>query len=98
MRAIFLKERGGLNGFSIFATRRNGSPFPPSLSLSLSLWIETHTRVGCYSREKRVSTYTRCIPLGHRRRWLIPIRITVTPDHPQFYHPPSRKDSNFLLP
>lgn len=29
---------------------------------------------------------------------LVPIRITVTPDHPQFYHPPFRKDSNFLLP
>ena len=29
---------------------------------------------------------------------LVSIRITVTPGHPQFYHPPSRKDSNFLLP
>lgn len=29
---------------------------------------------------------------------LVSIRITVTPDHPQFYHPPFRKDSNFLLP
>lgn len=29
---------------------------------------------------------------------LVSIRITVTPGHPQFYHPSSRKDSNFLLP
>lgn len=38
----------------------------------------------------------------HRYRWkmrslLVSIRITVTPDHPQFYHPPFWKDSNFLL-
>lgn len=32
------------------------------------------------------------------RPLLVSIRITVTPDHPQFYHPPFRKDSNFLLP
>lgn len=43
------------------------------------------------------------IALTTRRMYLIrpslvSIRITVTPDHPQFYHPPSRKDSNFLLP
>lgn len=47
-----------------------------------------YIRIYRYSGEMHVST----------RPLLVSIRITVTPDHPQFYHPPFRKDSNFLLP
>jgi len=57
MRAIFLKERGGLNGFSIFATRRNGSPFPPSLSLSLSLDRDAHSSRLLFKGEARVHVH-----------------------------------------
>lgn len=49
---------------------------------------EMHARI--YRRQEEDARTTR--PL------LVSIRITVTPDHPQFYHPPFRKDSNFLLP
>lgn len=52
--------------------------------------VRACVRVRIYRRKEEGARTTR--PL------LVPIRITVTPDHPQFYHPPFRKDSNFLLP
>lgn len=50
------------------------------------------------TREPAIRTCTYNVIGCATRSQLVSIRITVTPDHPQFYHPPSRKDSNFLLP